>query len=176
MDEARDRLTVGWERFTTAVARTGNTALWPAVDEVEYHGAAMGVASPHVEAGGEPGDLRSRRGNDRGGFVPLHPRPARPYRARGRLRGGRRRSRTVSIHQAVRLRPAVMTLGLLALLVVALLAIAGPALAGAPRTDIPYDGTLDLRNFVWPVQHYPIGSPVSPLAAGAPCTTAASLT
>lgn len=73
----------------------------------------------------------------------------------------------VPIHPAVRLRPAIMTLGLLALLVAALLAVAGPALAGAPRNDIPYDGTVDLRPFA-PVQHYPIESPASSLLAGAP--------
>ena len=63
------------------------------------------------------------------------------------------------VHPAARLRPAVMTLGLLALLVVALLVVAGPALAAAPKTNIPYDGTLDLRNIDWPAQHYPVDAP-----------------
>jgi hypothetical protein len=66
------------------------------------------------------------------------------------------------IHSAARVRPAATTLGLLALLVVALLAVAGPALAGAPTTNIPYDGTVDLRPYV-PVQHYPADAPSSAL-------------
>jgi hypothetical protein len=70
------------------------------------------------------------------------------------------------VHVASRTRSAALTLGLLALLAVALLAVAGPVLAAAPKTNIPYDGTIDLRPYV-PVQHYAIGSPVSPLVAGA---------
>lgn len=72
-----------------------------------------------------------------------------------------------SVHPAARPRRAALTLSLLALLVAALLTIAGPAFAAPPQTNIPYDGTIDLRPYV-PVQHYAIGSPASSLVAGQP--------
>ena len=71
------------------------------------------------------------------------------------------------VHEAVRLRPAVTTLGLLAVLVVALLALAAPALAATAPAGIAYDGTIDFRSIDWPAQHHPLDAPVSPLVAGA---------
>ena len=48
----------------------------------------------------------------------------------------------------------------------ALLALAGPALAaGSLQTNIPYDGTIDLKNIKWPAQKpftAPVGETVSP--------------
>jgi hypothetical protein len=73
----------------------------------------------------------------------------------------------VPVPAAARTRKAALTLGLLALLVVALLAVAGPALAGVQQTNIPYDGTIDMRPFA-PAQHYPLESPASSLVGAAP--------
>jgi Immune inhibitor A peptidase M6 len=70
------------------------------------------------------------------------------------------------VHPAVRLRPTVAALGLLALLVLALLALAGPALAATAPASIAYDGTIDFKNIDWPAQNHPIDAPVSTLAAG----------
>ena len=63
----------------------------------------------------------------------------------------------------------VLRLTLLPAVVAALLALAAPALAGGSlQTDIPYDGTPDLKNVPAPTQHYPLTSPATPLLAGAP--------
>jgi len=65
-------------------------------------------------------------------------------------------------------RPFHMSLTLL-LVGVALLCMAGVAQAGTmPKTNIPMDGTPDLKNVVWPQQTHPIDAPVSTLVAGEP--------
>jgi hypothetical protein len=65
-------------------------------------------------------------------------------------------------------RPFRMSLALV-VVGVALLCMAGVARAGTiPQTNIPYDGTPDLKNVVWPQQHYSLASPASTLVAGAP--------
>ena len=47
----------------------------------------------------------------------------------------------------------VLRLALLPALAVVLLALAGPALAaGSLQTNIPYDGTIDMKNVKWPAQ------------------------
>ena len=47
----------------------------------------------------------------------------------------------------------VIRLALLSALAAALLALAGPALAaGSLQANIPYDGTIDLKNVKWPAQ------------------------
>ena len=65
-------------------------------------------------------------------------------------------------------RPFHMSLTLL-IVSVALLCMAGVAQAGTmPRTNIPIDGTPDLKNIDWPRQTHPLVAPVSTLAAGMP--------
>jgi Immune inhibitor A-like, MAM domain len=55
---------------------------------------------------------------------------------------------------------------------VALLCMVGVAQAGTKQqTNIPYDGTLDLKNIDWPQQHYPLTSP--PTAVATPESLAA---